>query len=187
MREFGVSGEHAGDGAIAGQGDVQHEIVARHARDFEEFAMQRVVLDGALDGARVAHEFRTVQHLDGFLRGQTGGDQFPAARVAEHEVRLDEAERDVEIGRDEAFVDVHRRAGTGDAEVAMGREIARIVVDDTKGRGDFLAADLANFAFGGGAVEAGGDQDGDLFPREFRPVPGGGAPEEASGGWARAG
>ena len=71
------------------------KIVPCQARDFEQFAMQRVVLDRAFHGADIAHEFRTVQHLDGFLSGQTGSNQLPAARVAEHEVRLDETERDV--------------------------------------------------------------------------------------------
>src|SRR5437016_5056678 len=81
-------------------------------------------------------------------------------------MRLDEAERDVEIGRDEAFVDVHRRTGPGGAEAAVGREVAGVVVDDRKRRGDFLATDLADLAFRCGAVEAGGNQDGDVLPRD---------------------
>ncbi len=168
MREFGISGKHAGDGTIAGQGNIQDEIVARQARDFEEFAMQRVVLDGALHGARVPHELGTVQHLDGFLSGQSGSNQFPAARVAEHEMRLDETKRDVEFGRGEAFIDVHGRTGAAGAEMPVGREIAGIVVDDAKGRGDFLPTDFADLAFRSGAVEAGGDQDGDVFAENAR-------------------
>ena len=49
--------------------------------------------------------------------------------------------------------------------MAVGREIAGVVVDDAIGRGDLLAADFANLALRGGTVQAGGDQDGDVFPR----------------------
>ena len=106
VRLLRVSGEDAGDRAVAGQRHVQQEIVAGHAGDLEQFAMQRVVLDGAFDGARVAHELRAVQDLDGLLRGESGRDQLAAAGVAQHQVRLDKPERDVQVGGDEALVDV---------------------------------------------------------------------------------
>ena len=97
VRLLRVSGEDAGDRAVPRQRHVEQEIVPRHARDLEQFAVQRVVFDGAFDGARVAHELRAVQDLDGLLRGEPRRDQLPPARVAEHEVRLDKPESDVEI------------------------------------------------------------------------------------------
>ena len=108
-----VAREDARDGAVARQRHVHDEIVPRHAGDFEQFAVQRIVLDGALDGARLAHEARAVQHLDGLLRGQARGHQLAPAGVAQHQVRLDEAEGDVQVRRDEPLVDVDRRAGGG--------------------------------------------------------------------------
>ena len=49
--------------------------------------------------------------------------------------------------------------------MAVGREVARVVVDDAVGRGDFVAADLADLVVGRGAVQSGGDQDGDPLAR----------------------
>jgi len=121
VREPGMSGEYTGDRPIARQGNVQHEIMPRQARNFQQFPMQLVVFDRAFYGARIPHEFRTMQHPDGFLSSQTRSDQLPSARIAEHEMRLDETEGDVQIGAREPLVDIHRRARLGGSEVAMGR------------------------------------------------------------------
>ena len=86
--------------------------MAGHAGDFEQLAMQRVVFDRALHGAGIAHELRAVQNLDRFLRRQARRDQLAAAGKAQHQVRLDKAQRDVQIGGNKALVDVDRRAGS---------------------------------------------------------------------------
>ena len=88
--------------------------------------------------------------------------------------------------RGEPFVDVDRRSRLGGAEVAVRREIPGVVVHHPVCRGDFLSADLANLGIGCGAMQAGGNQDRDLFPRDARLLPAGAAPEEASGGSAPA-
>ena len=67
-------------------------------------------------------------HLDSLLRGQARRDQLAAAGEAEHEMLLDEAERDVQIGVHEALVDIDRRAAGGRAERLMLGEGAGIVV-----------------------------------------------------------
>ena len=51
--------------------------------------------------------------LDGFLRGQARSDQLAPAGKAQHQVLLDEAEGDVQIGGHEALVDVDRCSAPG--------------------------------------------------------------------------
>ena len=87
--------------------------------------------------------------------------ELATARVAEHQVRLNEAERDSNISRHEAFIDVDRSTGSRGAEVAVFAEIAGGVVFDAVGGGDFGHGDLADFCIGGGPVKAGGDEDCD--------------------------
>ena len=168
MRLFRVSGEHARNRPVAGQRHVQHEIVARHSRNLQELAMQRVVLRRTLHGARIPHEFRTVQHLDGLLRGQPRSNQLPAARIAQHEMRFDETERDVQIGRGESLVDIHGRTRLSRAEVAVGRKVSGVMVHNAVGACDFLSADFANLSVRRGTVQARGNQNGDAFPRNSR-------------------
>ena len=76
---------------------------------------------------------------------------------------LDEAEAEVEVGGDEAFVDPHRGAGAGGAQAAMLIALAGVVIEDLIIRGDFGADDVADLGVGGGAVQTGGDQDGDVL------------------------
>ena len=114
-----VAGEDSGDFSLAGEGYVEHEGVAGHAGDFLQLFVEGVVVDGAFDRTRVAHEAGAVDDLDGFLGGEAGGDQFTAAGIAEHQVGLDEAEGDAEVGRDEGFGDVDGDAGFGFAEVTV--------------------------------------------------------------------
>lgn len=158
-----MAGEDLGDFAVAGEGDVDEEVVAGDAGDFDEFAVEGVVLDGAFDGALVAHEFGAMEDFDGFLGGEAWGDEFAAAGEAEHEVGFDEAEGDVEVGGDEAGVDVDGGTGGGIAEVGVFGEDFGVVVDDVDVAVEVGADDFADFVLGGGAVEAGGDKDGDVF------------------------
>ena len=98
--------------------------------------------------------------------GEAGRDQLASAGEAEHEVLLDEAEGDVQVGVEEALVDIDGCAARGGAEAAMGGEVAGIVVDDADSArrcpGQGCVEDLS---VGGGAVQAGGDEDGDAFLR----------------------
>ena len=114
-----IAGEDAGDGPVARQGHIDHEIVPRHAGDLQQFAVQRIILDGAFHRARLAHELRAVQNLDSLLRRQAGGHQLPAARKAQHQVRFDEPQGDMQVGGNEAIVDVNRRARRRAAQVAV--------------------------------------------------------------------
>ena len=164
MRQLRVSGENAGNRTVARQGHIHQEIVPRQPGNLEQLTMQRVVVDRALDSPRVPDELRAVQHLDGLLSGQPGGNQLAPARVAQHEMRFDETEREVEVGGDEPLVNVHRSAGLGGPEMAVGREIPGVVVHDSVRGRDLVSADFADFARGRGPVQTGGDQDRDVLP-----------------------
>ena len=131
----------------------------RHPGNFGELAVQRIIFDGTFHRQLFAHEAGAVDHLDGFLRGETGNHEFAAARVTRHQMRLDEAECETEVGTDEALVDPGGSAGARRAEVAVACRIARVVVFHAIGGGDFFADDFADFVGGGGAMQSGGDQD----------------------------
>ena len=119
MRRLRLPGEHGRNRAIARQRNIQQEIVPRHAGNLQQLPMQRVIFDRALHRPRIAHEFRAVQYLDRFLSGQPGRDQLPPAGKTKHEMRLDEAERDVKIGGQKTAVDIDRRAGGGRSQMPM--------------------------------------------------------------------
>ena len=107
----------------------------------------------------------TVQHLDGLLRGEAGSDELAPAGVAQHQVRLDESQSDVEVGGDKAVVNINGRSGGGLSQAAMLGKFARVVIEHAvTGRGLF-PADLANLRFGCRPVEPRGDQDGDALAR----------------------
>ena len=80
-----------------------------------------------------------------------------------HEVLLDEAEGDVQVGLNEFFLDEHRRAAPGRAQSRVRGKVAGEVVDDAILAGDALADDGLNFSRRCGPVQAGGDEDGDAF------------------------
>ena len=149
------AGKDAADGALLRKRHVQQEVVARHAHHLQQLGVQRVTLDGSLVGQRLAHEARRVQHLDRLLGGQAGRDQLAPAGETQHPVRLDEAQRDVQIGIQEAPVDVDRRSAGSRAQRAMVGQRARIVVDDSIARGNLGAEDGVNLFGGRAAVQAG--------------------------------
>jgi len=73
----------------------------------------------------------------------------------EHPMRLDEAERDVQIRIQEAAVDVDRRSAGGRAQRAMVPQRARVVVDDAIAPGDLRAEDRVDLFAGRAAMQAG--------------------------------
>src|SRR4051794_15548641 len=90
--------------------------------------MEGIVCYGTFDGAWVAHESRAMEHLNGLLGREARGNEFPPAGEAEHQVRLNEPERDVQIGGYESLVDVDRCPGGSVSERPMFRELTGVVV-----------------------------------------------------------
>ena len=157
--EFGVSGEDLRDATVACEGDVDHEVVAGEASDFEEFAVEGVVGDGAFNGAGIAHELWAMDDLDRFLRGEAGSDEFTTTGEAEHKMRFDESEGDVEIGIKEAAINEYGCSGGGETEGGVFVEVFGAMVFDADGAVEFGADDFAHFVRRGFAVEPGGDED----------------------------
>jgi hypothetical protein len=115
---------------------------------------------------RLAHEARRVDDLDGLLRGHAGSDELAAAAEAQHQVLLNEAEGDVQVGGHEALVDVDRRAAAGSAQVAMLGERLGVVADDAVLCRNLRADDGVDLVRRGAAMQAGSDEDGDALDRD---------------------
>ena len=127
----GISGEDSGNFPMLSERHVEDEVVACHAGDLEQLRVQWILVDRAFGCHGLAHEAWGVDDLYGLLRGEPRRNQFASAGKAKHEVLLDETESDVEIGFDEAFIDIYRRAANGRAERLMIAERAGVVVDYT--------------------------------------------------------
>jgi hypothetical protein len=138
----GDGGEMAGDDLAEADEDevarfVDHGVervdVAQHAHDLQLLLVQRIADEVALDRERILHEARGVEGADGLVHARRRARHLAAARPAGHEVRLDEAGRDAQLGLDEAAVDLHRRAArAGDAEIDMIFVVAGEVVGDAR-------------------------------------------------------
>ena len=81
---------------------VERVEVAEPADDLELLLVQRIADQVALNGERIFHEARGMEGADGFVAGDAGRDDLAAAGPAGHEMRLDEAGGDAQIGLDEA-------------------------------------------------------------------------------------
>src|SRR6185437_15873118 len=171
------TGKHPGDSAraalgVAREGHVQHEVVAGHARDFEQLAVQRIIFERAFHRAWIAHEARAVQRLDRLGGGEARRDKLAPAGKARHQMRLDKSHGDVQVRGDESPVEIDARAGGGGAQVLVSGKIGAIVVRDGVIFGDVAAANFLDFGGGGGAMRAGGDEDKDIRasdPGAFEP------------------
>jgi hypothetical protein len=84
MRIHAAAGENSGDLTRSSERHVQHEIVSGQGRNLKKFGVQGIVFERAFKRSRFAHEGRRVQNFNGFLRGQSGGDELPAAGKAGH-------------------------------------------------------------------------------------------------------
>ena len=131
--------------------------------DLQQFGVQRVVLNRAFHGVRIAHEARAVQCADRLLISQARGDQLASAREAGHQMLLDETESDAQAGIGEAAVDPDGRAARRCAQAAVVVLTAREVVLDAVLAGDLRAHDGGDFLGRCGTVQAGRNQDGDVL------------------------
>ena len=101
--------------------------------------------------------------FDGFLRRHSGHDKLAPATEAQHEVRLNEAERDVQIGGDKTLINIDRRPAPRGSNGAMTGKIARVMTDHVVCCRDFRPENDVEFFPGRRAVQAGGDEDGDAI------------------------
>ena len=133
------------------------------AHDFELFLVQRIADQVALHGQRIFHEARGMEGADRRVTGDAGCHHFAPAGPARHEMRFHQAGGDAQIGLHQDAVDADRRAARrGRSEIDMIMRIARVMVQHPDvPHHPGVADDLGQFVAQVGAVQAGGDEDGD--------------------------
>ena len=96
---FHVAGHDAKDPPLGVDHHVDDEIAAGHAGDRRVFLVNRIALQAAAAGVGVFEKSGPCQTRTS-PAGQAGANQLPAARKTGHEMRLDQAGRDLQIGVD---------------------------------------------------------------------------------------
>ena len=132
-----------------------------------------------------AMKVAVVEGGDGLGMGDAGGDHLPPAGPAGHEVRLDQAGRDLELGLDQAAVEADHGAARGAADQDMVLVLGGDVVYDP----DLLqhpgvAHELGQLLALVRAVQAGGDEHGDALARHARLDQGADQGRPGRGRWA---
>ena len=92
---------HVDEVAILVDDGVERIEFTNRAHDLELLLVQRVADEVALDGERVLHEAGGVEGADRRVAGNAGRHDFAAAGPAGHEMRLDQAGGDAQIGLDQ--------------------------------------------------------------------------------------
>jgi hypothetical protein len=107
---------------------------------------------------------------NGLVMGDAGCDDLAPAGPAGHEMRLDQAGGDPEIGFGKQPVDLDRRvARRRMAEIDMGGIVAgEMVLDPDIFQHPGIAYQLGQFVAEIGPVQAGGDKDRDIGQRNAR-------------------
>ena len=127
--------------------------------------MQRVPLDDA--GADVALQHGgSVGNTRRLHGGETRAHGFSPARVARHQMRLDQSRDDPEIAFEEEAVDQDRNSARGEPEVAVGLDVAGVVLHDPQAPGDLAAEHGVEFGRRVRSVQPGRDQDRHGLRRE---------------------
>ena len=107
-----------------------------------------------------------MRHADRLDRREAGADGLAAARVAGHQVRLDQPGGDAQVRLQPAPVEQDGDAVAAPAEVDVRVAVARVVLLDPQPPRQRGRQDLVQLGRGGGAVQAGRDQDRDRGLRQ---------------------
>ena len=185
-RLFHVAGHDRGDAPVAVERDIDDEVAARHAGDLGVLFVDGVAIQDAAVGLGVFEQLGAVPALDRFEGGHAGADQLPAARVAGHQVGLDQAGGDLQVGLHVAAVDPAGNPARSRADERVLLEPGAEMVLDSIARHDLWPEHLELLGVGAGPVQAGRDQDQGALSRNagFAQTPG--ASAAGSSGWARA-
>ena len=113
-----VAGHDRRDPALAVERDVHDEVAAGHAGDLGVLFVDWVAIQDSAVGFGMLEQFRSMPALDRLERGHARADQLSAAGVAGHQMRLDQAGGDFQVGLHIAAVDpsgnpARRRADEG--------------------------------------------------------------------------
>ena len=134
VRALDVAGEHAGEpaGAIDGRRRPGSRRATRRAISSKSsWNGLPSMMPGPTLSSSIVGAVRAAHRLDA---GEPGATAFAAARVARHEVRLDEPGDDLEIGGHEAAVEPDLGAARRAAEVHVLVGVARDVVAEAIAR-----------------------------------------------------
>src|SRR5262249_5662909 len=154
-----VAGADPGGAALAVEADVDDEVTAGHQGDARVLFVNRVALDEAAVGPGVLQETRPVPDFHRLKRNDTGTDDLAAATVAGHQVRLDQAGGDLQVGAEVAAVEPDRHAVGRLAQVVMLLPHLAVVVLDPVVGGDLAADYLFEFRSLVGPVQPGGNEE----------------------------
>src|SRR5262249_50335594 len=150
------------DAALAVEADVDDEIAAGQLGDARVLLVHGVADDAATVGPGMLQEARAVPDLDRLQGGDAGADDLAAAGVARHQVRLDQAGRDLQVGPQITAVQVDRHpVGRGAEVVVLFQHLAVVVFHAVVG-GDVGAEQLDQFLTLVGPVQPGGNEDQDV-------------------------
>jgi hypothetical protein len=162
VRALEVAGEHAGELAAAVDRHVAEEVDADPPGDVEQLLMERVALDDAGPERRFEH-CRAVQAAHGVDPRAARCHRFPSAREARHEVRLDQAGHDAEVGAEQPAIDPQLGAAAGATEMDVLARVARLVIADAIAPHDVGAGHRRQLVGGVGAMQPGRNEDLDPF------------------------
>src|SRR6185295_18933978 len=111
-----------------------------------------------------------VERADRVGMRDTRRNDLSAARVARHEMRLDQPGRDAQLRLDEAAVELHRRAPPiGEAEIDVRGFVAReMILDADSLEYPRIADDFGQLRALVRPVQSGGHEHGDALARHAR-------------------
>ena len=152
-----TSRRHEGEPAPRGRRALHGEVDAREPGRLPHLGAERVALHDPGTGA-AARECGAVDAVHGVETAETRTHRLRAAGVPGEEVRLDDADRDAQVGLRVAAVDPHGDTGPGVThEVVLA--VRRIVAARRQLARRRAADELHELRRGGGAVGPGRDDD----------------------------
>ena len=157
-----LAAECPGDPLLVIEQDVQGEIDAGGRRDRPDRIVDRIALDHAPGGSRIADPPCVVELEGGRHAGQSRGDHLGPTAEPGEEVRFDEARRDPKV-RGHPFPVEQDRDISDVPKVDLARDVAGVVVLDSPLREHVVTQHRATLTRGRCAMGAGGDQDDDVL------------------------
>ena len=157
-----LAAERPGDPLLVIEQDVQGEVHPGGRRDRADRVVDRIALDDAPGGTRVADPPRVVELERGREAGEPRSDHLGPAAEPGEEVRLHEAGRDPQV-RGHPFPVEEDRDVSDHPQVDLPRVVAGVVVLDPPLCEHVVTQHRPTLGDGRPAVGAGGDEDDDVL------------------------
>ena len=169
VRLLQIAGPGCDDLLLAVQGHVEDELDVDHPGRRHHVFVDGVVLQHAGVGIGAGDGFVAVVLVDGLLRADAGQDALAAARETGEEMGLDEALGHQQVTVHSQLVDVEIRPRGQHAQMDELCGIKGVVDGDLLVIHNGVAEHPTLLLLRGGAVQTGGDQDGDVGVRVALP------------------